>query len=303
MNPMSQVQISLIVPIYQSKAALHSCLDSLKNQDFQERYEILLVPFGSTDGSEEVCEEYARSYPDLFRVYPSEKNYGVSASRNVGLLLSRGKYVAFVDSDDELSPNFLSFLYAKAEKSMADIVSCGFYMYGPTKHLQWARIRSKTTGRKALSRFLSFRGLNLRAYCWGRLYRRDFLLREKIRFPSELGLYEDWVFFVRCLMKADRVEFYRKPLYHYCQRTPSLTHSRKDFAASFTEALKRILREVSAEDPSYFLSLPLLSVSVKAHLYWACKETEASFRERYSVRKKELESVWKEERKNAKERL
>jgi glycosyltransferase involved in cell wall biosynthesis len=132
----SRTAVSVIVPIYQSENYLRECLDSLVSQDFDLPYEIILSVFGSSDESLAICEEYEQKYPEKIFIVLGEKNYGISASRNAGIVKSRGDYLTFVDSDDALARNFLSVLYKLAKKGDYDIVTSGFYMYGSGEGLQ-----------------------------------------------------------------------------------------------------------------------------------------------------------------------
>ena len=94
---MSGPLVSIIVPVYNCEKYLRDCLDSLLGQELPS-YEILCVNDGSTDGSPNILAEYSRRYP-VIRVVCQE-NAGVSAARNRGLSLARGKYCCFCDSDD-----------------------------------------------------------------------------------------------------------------------------------------------------------------------------------------------------------
>lgn len=92
--------LSFIVPIYNTKEYLPKCLDSLLNSGISN-YEIILVDDGSSDGSDIVCREYQKIYPDTIR-FIKKKNRGASSARNAGLDVANGEYIMFVDSDDHL---------------------------------------------------------------------------------------------------------------------------------------------------------------------------------------------------------
>ena len=98
--------VSVIIPVYNVRQYLPTCLASLQNQTMKE-IEIILVDDGSTDGSAEICDQYA-TYDPRFHVIHKE-NEGLSAARNDGLQMARADYVMFVDSDDWWSPVFVSF--------------------------------------------------------------------------------------------------------------------------------------------------------------------------------------------------
>ena len=94
--------VSIIVPIYNSAMDMVPCLESIKHQRY-ENLEVLLVNDGSSDASLEICRMYARLDPRVIII--NKENTGVSGTRNVAIERAKGKYLQFVDSDDQLDPN------------------------------------------------------------------------------------------------------------------------------------------------------------------------------------------------------
>lgn len=102
----NQLDISIIVPIYNAEKYLRQCLGSLLAQGISpEQYEIICIDDGSTDASLTIVKEYADQHHNIIVV--SKENEGVSAARNKGLEMARGKYIWFVDADDWVARNFL----------------------------------------------------------------------------------------------------------------------------------------------------------------------------------------------------
>lgn len=117
---MSQdIKISIIVPVYNVKGYLYECLESLVSQSF-EKYEIILINDGSTDGSDLICKKYEEKYENI--CYYSQSNKGQSAARNLGVSKSKGEYILFVDSDDYIIKDTCKVLYEAAIKYDVDIV-------------------------------------------------------------------------------------------------------------------------------------------------------------------------------------
>lgn len=104
MNPL----ISVIVPVYNSGQYLARCIESVLHQSFVD-FELLLINDGSSDDSSSICSDYAVR-DNRIRVF-HQNNAGVSAARNLGIKEIRGKYLAFVDADDYVYPNYLKDLY------------------------------------------------------------------------------------------------------------------------------------------------------------------------------------------------
>ena len=97
-----EYKVSVIVPVYNAEEYLRDCLDSLLMQTIdQKEMEVLLINDGSTDGSLEICREYGEIYDNI--VIINKNNEGVSAARNIGIEKARGKYIMFLDADDELA--------------------------------------------------------------------------------------------------------------------------------------------------------------------------------------------------------
>lgn len=134
--------ISIIVPVYQVKPYIGECVESLLTQTYAN-LEILLVDDGSTDGSGEICDEYARR-DDRIRVI-HQTNQGLSAARNTGLDQAAGEYVAFVDSDDVVLSNFIETLYVLLCRYQADIAACAFVRV-KMEELRRGRVESMERG-------------------------------------------------------------------------------------------------------------------------------------------------------------
>lgn len=119
MDSNAQVEISIIVPVYNVEKYLERCLKSLISQTF-ENYEIILIDDGSSDNSGKICDEYAKRYEKIRVIH--QKNAGLSAARNVGIKQSIAPYILFVDSDDTIDEFACEKLYETMMKENADIV-------------------------------------------------------------------------------------------------------------------------------------------------------------------------------------
>lgn len=249
--------ISIIVPVYQVKEYLNECVESLTAQTYTN-LEILLVDDGSTDGSGEICDQYAAGN-DRVRVVHQE-NRGLSAARNAGLDCAKGEYIAFVDSDDVVLPNFIETLYKLLIKYQADIAACA-YVKCQTEDL--AHIRNELsysdiggvehTGTDSENRLRRVRAKKREAWgercmtseqmlrqwhgrykkwetvAWNKLYRSN-ILRERqnkaaVRFPIGRR-HEDVLTSHLLVANAGCVAATRKSLYLYRVRPGSITDQR-----------------------------------------------------------------------------
>ncbi len=116
--------VSFIVPVYNAEKYLSRCIDSLLAQTYID-YEIILVDDGSSDQSNQICNEYRQKDKKRIRVIHKE-NGGVSSARNVGLKEAVGDFVAFIDADDYVFPDYLETLLQKATENGADVICCDF---------------------------------------------------------------------------------------------------------------------------------------------------------------------------------
>ena len=117
-------KVSVIVPVYNSEQELRDCLDSLVEQT-EKDIEIIVIDDGSIDNSPEIEAEYQKKYPNV-KVYRNERNLGQSETRNRGIELAEGDYIAFLDSDDYVNPGMYEELYQTAvENNMPELISTG----------------------------------------------------------------------------------------------------------------------------------------------------------------------------------
>ena len=121
---MKEIKISVIIPAYNVEKYFRQCLDSILGQTIQE-LEIIIINDGSSDGTQQIIDEYASSYPDKI-IAVNQPNKGQSSARNHGLQYVRGKYLAFIDADDYIYNDYFETLLLEAEKNHSDLVICSY---------------------------------------------------------------------------------------------------------------------------------------------------------------------------------
>ena len=210
-------EVSVIVPIYNSEDYLETCLHSLAVQSFPD-FEVILTDDGSRDAGREICMEYCARFP-AFRYFRKE-NGGLSDARNFGITKAKGRWLAFVDSDDYVERNFIRMLYTAAAKEGVSLVCCGYYeeRENGRKKIGYP-VSGRIEGREFFESILS--GEEIGNFICNKLFAAE--LFEGIEFPRGKR-YED----MRTLYKlADRCKgmaVVREPLYHYVYRRTSLSH-------------------------------------------------------------------------------
>lgn len=210
--------ISIIIPIYNIKDYLNTCIESILNQN-HDNFEILLVNDGSTDGSELICKKYELEYDEI-RVI-NKPNEGLSDTRNTGLLNAKGEYILFLDGDDFLQKNILTDLVTfTLSKKKPDIV-----IYDYAKFFQ-KKNEYNSIDRSISSEIISRKnGINIIEYLvkceknfnWIAcqcLYKKDILIQNNLFFEKG-RLYEDVLWLPNVFAKAQNVEYYNKTVYIY----------------------------------------------------------------------------------------
>lgn len=113
--------VTVIIPIYNVEDYLDKCLESVVSQTYSN-LEIVLINDGSTDGSNDIIKRWRKKDQRIVAIY--QKNQGLSAARNTGLNIAKGDWIAFVDSDDFVSENYIQEMIQAAVDNTADLVIC-----------------------------------------------------------------------------------------------------------------------------------------------------------------------------------
>ena len=215
--------ISVVVPIYNTSKYLPRCLNSIINQTYKN-LEIICINDGSTDNSLSILQNYAQK--DSRIKITTQKNAGLSAARNTGITKSTGKYITFVDSDDEISHNMLEKLLVSLQKNDADISVCSFkeiYPDGKITHFNKVSSAQTYTTEQSLKAMLQEQGFMLSATM--KLFLTTYF--KNIQFP--IGkLHEDIGTTYKLIMRAHRVTFVPEELYFYHHHGESITSKKFD---------------------------------------------------------------------------
>ena len=205
---------SIIVPVYNAEKTLHRCLDSLLAQTYQD-FEVHMIENGSRDGSRTICQEYAKKDP-RFLLHASDVNSGPSGARNIGLDHACGSYVAFLDSDDYVEPEYLLELYKAFEN--ADVVFFGYHQVTTEGRSLGNHIPAVEETADYYDTLLGLSKQDLFGYTWIKSFRREVIGAH--RFSEALNLLEDEVFACEVLTKRCRVAVVPKALLNYVTGNP-----------------------------------------------------------------------------------
>ncbi len=219
---MEEKLISVIIPVYDVEKYLHACVESVRNSVYKN-LEIILVDDGSPDNCPAMCDEYAMLDDRIVVVH--KENGGLSSARNAGIDACTGEYLTFVDSDDTITDDMISYMYNIAVKENCDVVQMGLCVVneGDDYKLNTSEEYIVVSPKQAIHSI--YTGCYVNATV--KLYDRH-LFDDGLRFPNIL--HEDAYLIPRLFYKSRAVAVSEKHGYIYLQRKGSIMHRADDLA-------------------------------------------------------------------------
>ena len=218
-------KISVVIPVYKVEKYLKKCVDSVRNQTY-ENLEIILVDDGSPDNCGKMCDELAQSDERIKVVH--KENAGLSAARNTGIENATGRYICFIDSDDFLSEDFCEVLYDAVQESGSDVASVALSMVredgykintsDDLKEVIKDNNMYTYVGNEILKQILYRK--TFKNYVCTKLYKKEIL--ESCKFKEGVN-YEDVLFMYEISKKINKITFVNKECYFYLKRYDSIT--------------------------------------------------------------------------------
>lgn len=252
------------------------CIDSLLNQKFTD-YELLLIDDGSTDGSGDICDKYGKKDARIKVIHKS--NEGVSRTRNRAIDEAKGKWITFVDSDDYVTSDYLSDLYACIHSGIGLVVQSLKHIRESGELLYDYKLPKgeKVYDTSDFAQMVKEQYLSQRGYTASKLFKKELLNDRNIRFNSEIKFCEDWIFLFSYLNAMNEMVCCSSASnYFYVDREGSLSHAAHDFSYNYTTfgIIKRVALEFCSkynadiEDlgPTYLMHKALTLVTSKSQL-------------------------------------
>ena len=248
-------KVSIIVPVYNTKKYLKECMDSLINQTLKD-IEIICIDDGSTDGSYELLQEYAKQDSRIRILTQNHKKQG--AARNYGISVAKGEYIGFCDSDDWCDFDMFEKFYLRAKETGADVTFCKIKIYDENKQ---AIVPNDFWDLKFFNDNFWYGNFNvfdiielflskLPVSPYNKLIKRKFLLENNIKFP--LGVYfEDVIFSQLCTIKAKKISFANIKPYYYRINSSTSTCTAKDFTKFDIFKILRMTEKILKENHLY----------------------------------------------------
>ena len=195
-------EISVVIPVFNGGRFLRGCIQAVLNQSFCN-FELLLIDDGSTDDSGGICDEYALT--DKRVIVFHQDNYGVSNARNLGIAQAKGKWIVFVDADDEVSTDYLLHLYKGVSNNKSDKLlvfgrynACGINV---------KKIPTVTLLKAEAAKYIMGHGLLALSAPYAKLYSRKLIIEKKVQFPVGIHMGEDGIFLQQYLNEVEAVSF------------------------------------------------------------------------------------------------
>lgn len=253
--------ISIIVPVYNVEQYLDECLTSIIGQTYTN-LEIILIDDGSTDASGKMCDEYTEKDKRIKVVH--KENGGQAGAKNIGLDICMGEYIAFVDSDDYVAPEYIEYMYKLLKKYNVAVSGCKwrFVYFNGNLEAQGKALIENVESQKDFYKNLLY---GRRAVGqWGYLYKRSIF--DNLRYREGI-IFEDSDLVYKIFAKCDNTVISNNQLYYYRLRQGSTTNSSFD-------SKKLGLIDVSEKMCDFILrSFPELEAAAAAKMVWACYST------------------------------
>lgn len=219
---------SIIIPVYNVEGQLRRCIDSVYNQTFSS-FEVLAVEDKSTDNSKRLLLSLSKKYN--FKPILLDNNSGLANARNIGLESAKGKYVLFLDSDDEYEPELLGRLYENAKQDNIDLIVFDYYReweFGYKLRNNKSYILDELDGKIIDNNDCDNRKkiLSLLNISVTKAYRLSLINQHKLKFPD--GYYEDITFHFESILLANKISICNYAGYKYRQRLGSILNSKSD---------------------------------------------------------------------------
>ena len=229
---MSSPLVSISVPVYNAEKYLRKCLDSLVNQTLKD-IEIVVVNDGSTDGSADICREYAERDSRILLIF--KENGGLASARQAALEAAHGQFFCACDADDWAETTMYEKLYKKAIETGADIVMCDYWSEYPDGKRAEQKYPYEVSERVDLLDDL-LNGKFPKAI-WNKLIRREVFLRKNLSWQHGINQGEDFLMMMKLLSSGVSVTYLPECLYHYWREMNGTSYTNNITTSSFRQSV------------------------------------------------------------------
>lgn len=232
---MKECMLSIIVPVYNGEDFISNAIDKLLEVELKK--EIIVIDDGSTDSTKKILD----SYKNEIKVIELSKNEGVSNARNVGIDNAKGKYLTFLDIDDEFEINMYPEMISKLEIEKNDICICNYNEFQEQDERKYIKSKYKYQNidkEQILKLYLIDK---ISPAIWDKVYLTSFI--KNIKFNTSLSIGEDILFCLDIFLKTKKVSFIDEYYYHYYQQQKSVMHTISQKLLEFNRIIEFINKE------------------------------------------------------------
>ena len=266
-------------------------MDSVLSQTFND-YEVICIDDNSSDRTFDILGEYSKK--DLrIAVFKNEKNLKAGKTRNRGIELSKGEFILFLDADDWLVPEALEKMLALSEPQKLDMLMFQANCYSEVKKRMTDVDYYLLSNLKNLPEKVVYqwkKGIPLLFTCvvpWNKLYRKDFLNLQKLRFPEDV-YYEDTPFFYETYLKAKKIAILREKLVvHRIDLSSSMTGSKGEKVFDFFRIYDLIEAIIKEEKIWSSVDIEFYIYKISLLRQWQFEITDPDIQKKYRARLKE----------------
>ena len=291
-------KVSIIIPKYNVEKYLRECIDSIINQTLKD-IEIILVDDGSPDNSGKIADEYAEKDKRITVIH--QQNKWLGGARNSGLKIAKGEYIACIDADDYIAPDFCEKLYGFANDNNCDITVFSFSLFndkGETlcqtnkNHFFNDTIYRKSNFHESVfPELIKSYDLNFNVCFFSRkIIDKGFLFDEDIRYA------EDYEAALRVYKIAESVGYLDEPLYYYRQNEDSIMHvvkyERLKQIIYLFELREKFIKENDLETPENLYNSAHLLIKLLIEKFPFVFGTKDK---KYSLKKSEIKELLKDQ--------
>lgn len=279
---MNKIDISVIIPVYNSEKYIHRCIDSVLSQTFYD-YEVILVDDGSTDKSGEICDEYAQTNEKIKVIH--QKNSGVAAARQTGIDFSQGLYSIHVDSDDWIENTMLDSLFSVVKTTEAEMIICDYYIDWNSKSSYNSQKPSSMKPNEIIDQLF----INLHGSLWNKLIRTSIIKENGLKFYDGVNYCEDLLMNVQILKYAKKIKYLPKAFYHYVQdaNPNALTSVKNEKWLEEYKSYQAVVNNLADE-----LGKPWIKQQTSVNLMAKLIKQKGSSNDEYKLSKRDFSGDW-----------
>lgn len=211
-----EIIASIIIPVYNAEKYIHKCMKNVLKQTC-ENIEIIMIDDGSIDSSGIICDDYAQKDNRVKVIH--QDNSGVSNARNAGIKYARGKYIVFLDADDEIDEYLIEDNCKILEDSNADFLFFCFRYFFPGReeivHNEFDEVFCGSAEEFFQEELIKIIDKELMHAPWNKMIRKQFLQKNNIMFDTRYSIYEDITFSIKMCSAAEKICINRKEYYTY----------------------------------------------------------------------------------------